>query len=132
MTDRSGECWLWMGSSNKQGYGVLSVNGKTKLAHRVSWRLQNGAFTPGLMLCHTCHTPRCVNPAHLYEGTHEDNMLDMREANRAGSSKTSWTDRHEMVSRVLQGEPAARVAEDFEISTRTVMRWVAELKGKES
>lgn len=130
MTDRSSGCWLWMGTTNKGGYGVMSIDGRTRLVHRVSWKLRYKSFTPGTMLCHTCHAPRCCNPEHLYEGTHEDNMRDMSEANRAGSSKTSWTDRHEMVSRVLGGSSYARVAEEFGVSTSTVRRWVEELRPK--
>lgn len=132
MTDRTSEsgCWLWMGTVNKGGYGVMSVDGKTKLVHRLSWKLSGRTLTPGLMLCHKCNTARCCNPDHLYEGTHEDNMRDLREANRGSGSKTSWTQRHEIAVRVMLGEPAASVAEEFGLTVRTVKRWVEELRPK--
>ena len=53
-------------------------NGKrgTKLAHRLSWEIHKGPIPEGLHILHRCDVPACVNPNHLFVGTHSDNMLD--------------------------------------------------------
>lgn len=75
-------CWEWqaasVGGSNKHTYGQFGVaSGKMKLAHRVSYELYKGPIPEGMKVCHKCDYPRCVNPDHLFLGTHKDNMQDM-------------------------------------------------------
>lgn len=74
--DRSGECWIWKGSTNRLGYGWFWWNGKNQRAHRVAWELTHGPISDDLFVLHDCDTPECVNPAHLYLGTQADNMRD--------------------------------------------------------
>lgn len=77
------DCWPWVGSKNRKGgYGTLSRGGKLMYAHRLSWEMHNGGPVPqGLCVCHSCDTPACVNPAHLWVGTHLDNAKDRIEKN---------------------------------------------------
>jgi hypothetical protein len=87
-------CWLWTASRSSFGYGTFGVaRGKYKLSHRVSWELANGTIPTGLFVCHRCDTAPCVNPAHLFLGTHQDNMTDkMRKGRhrvRIGSESVS-------------------------------------------
>jgi hypothetical protein len=70
------ECWLWKGQRLKSGYGAIRVGNKMIRAHRFSFQIANGR-TPLLHVLHKCDNPLCVNPAHLWEGTHLENMHDM-------------------------------------------------------
>ena len=74
--NKSGDCWEWTASKDRQGYGYFGFRGKTWKSHRVSWVIHNGEIPSGLLVCHKCDHPSCVNPAHLFLGTHTDNMRD--------------------------------------------------------
>lgn len=78
-----GPCWLWKGGCSNTGYGSFSVGGKNYAAHRLSFAIEHGAVPASLHVMHSCDTPRCVNPAHLFAGTHARNMRDKREKGRA-------------------------------------------------
>jgi len=76
------DCWLWQAYKNAHGYGVLGKNNGTLLAHRVVYEDAVGPIPAGLHVLHRCDNPPCCNPAHLWLGTHADNMADMREKGR--------------------------------------------------
>lgn len=82
------ECWEWQAGKNRQGYGKFRLGGrdsKTVHAHRVAWELHNGQpFPDGLMGCHTCDNPPCVNPHHIVPGTGSFNQQDMLRKGRLG------------------------------------------------
>ena len=68
-------CWIWVRSKNGKGYGTMTVNSKSYLAHRFSFLLRNG-YLPKWprVLSHTCHDKSCVNPAHLQDDSQSGNM----------------------------------------------------------
>ncbi len=73
-------CWIWMASKNHQGYGYFGVRGRIIRAHRVSYLMHVGSIPSGLCVLHNCPTgdnPSCVNPKHLFLGTHQQNLIDM-------------------------------------------------------
>jgi len=77
------ECWLWQAVKQRQGYGMIRADHRMQYAHRVAWKLTYGLIPSGLHVCHTCDVPGCVNPKHLFLGTHADNMRDMVNKGRA-------------------------------------------------
>lgn len=68
-------CWLWGGPESGDGYGTFYAQGRVYRAHRAAYTLFVGD-PAGLLICHRCDTPLCVNPGHLYAGTHADNVRD--------------------------------------------------------
>lgn len=68
-------CWLWLGDKNENGYGRISINGKSVKAHRFSYESIVGPIPPGLTLDHICKVRNCVNPAHLRPMTLRENVL---------------------------------------------------------
>lgn len=85
-----GRCWSWLGYKDKDGYGNLSIQGKTTRAHRVSYLLAGGKLNDGRnYVLHSCDYPECTNPEHLKAGSNEENMIEMAVRGRAASG-----DRH--------------------------------------
>lgn len=79
------ECWEWQAAKfTNFPYGAFGVTWKqTVLAHRFMFETYCGAIPPGLNVLHSCDNPPCVNPNHLFLGTHQDNQADMRQKGRA-------------------------------------------------
>jgi len=87
MTVPESGCWLWTGGTNNLLYGHFKVEGKNYYAHRASYELHKGPIPDGYEVCHTCDVPLCVNPDHLFVGTHKDNMSDSARKGRAKQPK---------------------------------------------
>lgn len=82
-------CWLWTASKFKNGYGRFRVAGETLYAHRVSYELFIDEIPNGLLVCHTCDVRHCVNPEHLFLGTHKDNMVDAMHKGRVATGDSN-------------------------------------------
>jgi hypothetical protein len=92
------ECWLYMGFRKWDGYGWLARSkGNAQYhyvtAHRYAWILTHGEPTNGLHVLHRCDNPPCCNPAHLWLGTHADNMADRSRKGRALNGVKLFPDR---------------------------------------
>jgi hypothetical protein len=79
-------CWPWIGNHLVSGYGRFSIGTPPQrqrwLAHRMAWTLEMGPIPTGMVICHHCDNPGCVNPKHLFLGSHADNVLDMHSKGR--------------------------------------------------
>lgn len=70
-------CWIWTFALRGDGYGAFHTRGKRQIAaHRASWLAHRGPIPDGMMVCHSCDIPSCVNPDHLFLGTAKDNAND--------------------------------------------------------
>lgn len=87
-----GTCWLWTGGLDHSGYGRFHADGTTHSAHRWSYIVHKGDIPPGNLACHNCpggDNRRCINPDHLFVGTHKDNMQDAKAKGRIATGERS-------------------------------------------
>jgi hypothetical protein len=93
-------CWKWLRALDDWGYGVVRWQGRKEKAHRVSYRLAKGTIPEGMCVCHSCDSPACVNPGHLWLGRCQDNSLD---ASRKGRLSHTLTPEEVIYCRRLSG-----------------------------
>jgi len=113
---RENGCWDWKKGRDTSGYGLFCKENKHLRAHRKSYEIHYGDIPEGKYVCHTCDRPMCVNPAHLFLGTHKDNMDDMNKkgrgnAGRAHFRKYSREQCHKVISLRKQGKLFREIAE---------------------
>ena len=127
-TDSSGgpdSCWVWTGHVDGCGYGMIGTSaGRKERAHRIRWAL---TFEPpgSLQVLHRCDNPRCNNPAHLFLGTHLDNMADRDAKGRGNQPKGEQAARcklSEQQARRIKfgGESPIQLARELGVSVGTI------------
>lgn len=126
---KSDDCWNWIGTITKDGYGHIEIDGKVRRAHRVSWEFSYGPIERGLMVLHKCDNRACVRPDHLFLGTNDDNMRDMRLKGRSAPVAHDYRGERnpnvrlttEQAARVKHGnERACDLAREFGVPHATV------------
>lgn len=121
-----GECWPWLANKFPNGYGLLRLGNKRALAHRVAWEICNGPIPNEMFVCHTCDLPSCVNPLHLFLGTHFENMRDMISKGRGargeshGHAKLTAEQVREIRSAHAKGVLQKDLADEFRMSKMMV------------
>jgi hypothetical protein len=125
------DCWLWKGAPYaNNGYGAFKVSGKRFLAHRLAWEFMRGPIPYNLFICHHCDNPLCVNPAHLFLGTHADNMRDMRTkgrwspltGERSGRSKLTQEQVRTIRATYIPREtPSRKLAAQYGVDKATIL-----------
>lgn len=91
-------CWLWTGFEYGNGYGGVKRRPRVILAHRYAWELFVGEIPDSMNVLHRCDTPKCVNPQHLFLGTHLDNMRDCSLKKRTRSQKKTHCEAGHLLS----------------------------------
>ena len=128
---KSSTCWLWVGSTDSDGYGVFrgTINDVTYVkAHRYSLAADSDApLLRGSVVMHLCDNPRCVNPKHLRLGTTRENLLDKIAKGRSGLPKGALVEKVELTDDqrhaiAVDPRPNVEVAGDFRISAIEVKR----------
>lgn len=109
------KCWDWKGAICKDGYGKLYDAGNWRRAHRISYKLFIGPIPEGFLVCHRCDNRICVNPAHLFIGTDEDNMIDKVKKGRH-SYKLFEKDILEIRKRCSEGGVKTELAKEFGVT----------------
>jgi hypothetical protein len=116
-------CWRWSGGIQTRGYGMICIDGKMELAHRVAWRLFRGELPIGLCVLHKCDVRSCVNPEHLFLGTVQDNQSDAVQKGRIRNGEAHYNAKLTQ-SQVLEirasTESSPKIAQRFGISPRAV------------
>jgi len=125
-------CWHWTGHRLPFGHGTFSPGRRSGnrhgYAHRFAWEQANGPIPEGLHVLHKCDNPPCVNPAHLFVGTHQDNMRDMVAKKREGRGETlpqaKLTEQsvREMRQRHADGETCVDLAKEYGVTHMTASR----------
>ena len=117
-------CWIWKGDS-VNGYGRMHLKGKNFLVHRLSYEEFVGEIPDGLHVLHRCDVPACVNPSHLFTGTHQDNMDDKMRKGRwksGGNKKLNKSQVEAIRMRLNKGERHIDIAKDYPIPASTVTK----------
>ena len=117
----SDDCWEWQ-AGKRSGYGSFCIYYKPCYAHRVSWELTYGPIPEGKLCLHKCDNRICVNPSHLYLGTHADNVLDReyrcKNYLRGRISTITKNNIIEMKNLYSLGTSYSKIAKKFNISRR--------------
>lgn len=123
-------CWLWLGAITRSGYAVFTDRGRRYVrGHRFAWEAYRGVVPADRMVCHRCDVRCCVNPDHLFLGTHAENMDDRNRKNRQAHNRPGAILNEAIVvdirDRLLRGEKERALANEYRMARTTIadIKW---------
>ncbi len=117
-------CWLWQ-AGLRDGYATLRVGDKRKSAHIWAYERFIGKIPEGMLCCHKCDKPECVNPYHIFLGTHKDNIFDAMQKNRMKSGNRTLLTKEEVtgiVKKFKNGQSKTAIARMLKLDHSTVCK----------
>lgn len=124
--NKDGDCWVWTGKVDEQGYGRSSIGGILYHAHRVAFHRANGFIDNNLQVHHQCDSSYCVNPSHLTQGDYEKNNLDAYDRGRMSDAHIARliipdTDERKEIARLLSlGVKETVISKKFGVSLEII------------
>lgn len=125
-------CWEWVGALSKTGYGFFSMRGSNMGAHRASYLLYVGDIPEGMLVCHKCDNPSCVNPDHLFIGDNSDNMADAMRKGRRGRKEIitvahhiAWSDEWGIRKLHLEGVSMEKISRRYRVARTVISKIIA-------
>ncbi len=125
MPEPNSGCWLWLANLDDKGYGRITISCTYKMhyAHRVAWLLYRGKLLGNVL--HHCDNPSCVNPEHLYLGTHKQNAEDRKRRGRNADQHGENGPRAKLTARqviAIRTDPREQkiIAAEYSITQPTV------------
>jgi HNH endonuclease len=123
-------CWIWEGAKRPTGHSMITIDGITRSAHHRSWEIHNGPIPEGMCVLHDCpggDNPSCVNPAHLWLGTREDNNKDRARKGRNGRGDGSRKLNPQLAARIrleakLDAPSIGALAREYNVSRMAIAR----------
>lgn len=135
-------CRLWTGATGGKGYGVIAVSRRNYYVHRLAASLYLGFdLASPLLILHTCDTPACFSPEHLFWGTQGDNIHDCITKGRFNSTdrahgeavptaKITPADVRTIRALAAAGESFSAIARRYPISNVQVKNIVSRISWK--
>lgn len=119
-------CWEWTAGLMWAGYGIIGIDRKSRLAHRVSYAAFIKEIPDGMFVCHRCDNRKCVNPDHLFLGTNAENMADMSakgrspRGDRSGKAVLSNEDVKSIKAMLGCGKRIVDIARQFRVNASSI------------